>query len=182
MVRALPDDGKRYEVIDGVLLVSPAPARPHQSVVSRLHGRLWVYVEKIGQEDTLLSSPADISWNPETLVQPDLFVVHPSEAGGGWEQVKTLLLAIEIVSPASRRTDYIHKRALYQRYGVREYWIVDPERGHVEVWHPGVKTPTVATATLTWHPDPALLPLGRAEPEPLTLDLAALFRPPRTGG
>jgi Uma2 family endonuclease len=176
MVRALPDDGNRYEVIDGVLLVTPSPGFPHQTVGGQLHGLLWTYLREIGRERTLFYSPADISWNPDTLAQPDLFVVHPRELSGEWKAIQTLLLAIEIVSPSSRRTDYMRKRELYQRYGVREYWIVDPKRGHVEVWHPGDKTPVVVTATLTWRPDPALIPSGHAVPKPLALDLTDLFR------
>jgi Uma2 family endonuclease len=176
MVRALPADGNRYEVIDGVLLVTPSPGFPHQTVGGQLHGLLWTYLREIGRERTLFYSPADISWNPETLVQPDLFVVHPRELSGEWKAIQTLLLAIEVVSPSSRRTDYTRKRELYQRYGVREYWVVDPKRGHVEVWHPGDKTPVVVTTTLTWSPDLALLPPGHPALGPLTLDLPDLFR------
>ncbi|MGH7569884.1 MAG: Uma2 family endonuclease, partial [Gemmatimonadales bacterium] len=75
MVRELADDGKRYEVVHGALLVTPAPRVPHQLVLARFHGRIRAYLEPLGLADTALFSPADISWDPATLVQPDLFVV-----------------------------------------------------------------------------------------------------------
>ena len=77
--RALPDDGNRYEVVYGELLVTPAPRPWHQEVVGRLSDRLRAYLrqEPVGH---LFQSPADISWGPDTLVQPDLFVVPLQQA------------------------------------------------------------------------------------------------------
>src|SRR3989442_14546688 len=74
MVRGLPDDGNRYETVHGELLVTPAPRAWHQVVLVRLSQALSRYLERnpVGQ---LLYSPADISWSPDILVQPDLFVV-----------------------------------------------------------------------------------------------------------
>src|SRR5699024_459180 len=79
MVRALPDDGNRYEVVYGELLVTPAPRPFHQILVKRLSYALEGYLRSrpIGE---LLTSPADISWGPDVLVQPDVFVVPPEEA------------------------------------------------------------------------------------------------------
>ena len=176
-VRKLPDDGKRYEVIAGVLLVTPPPAEFHQSVSGRLYWSLRTYLMGIGQEDTLFNAPCEISWDKETLVQPDLFVGHPEEVGKGWKAKHRLLLAIEIISPSSVRTDRSLKRKLYQRNGVCEYWVVDPREAKVEVWHPNSDSPTVETKTLVWQPDPALASPAHPTPEPLTLDLKELFRP-----
>src|SRR5512134_1163982 len=79
MVRALPDDGNRYETVHGELLVTPAPRAPHQLVILRLAVALELYLRAhpVGQ---VLTSPADISWDDATLVQPDVFVVRMDQA------------------------------------------------------------------------------------------------------
>ena len=76
MVLALPDDGQRYETVHGELLVTPSPRLRHQDVLARLHRTLAEYVERHGLGKVLFS-PADISWGPDILVQPDLFVIAP---------------------------------------------------------------------------------------------------------
>jgi Uma2 family endonuclease len=169
MVRALPDDGKRYETVHGELLVTPAPRLLHQEIVRRLLVMLSDYVDRIGMGH-VLASPADISWGPDTLVQPDVFVVPLAEARTmDWEYLKTLLLAIEVLSPSSTRADRFTKRRLYQEVGVPLYWIVDADAQAVEVWTPTVAFPVVEREHVTWHPVDARLPL--------TIELAALFRP-----
>ena len=79
MVRALPDDGNRYETVRGELLATPAPRATHQLVVVRLAVALELYLRqhRVGQ---VLTSPADISWDDDILVQPDVFVVELGEA------------------------------------------------------------------------------------------------------
>jgi Uma2 family endonuclease len=92
MVRTLPDDGKRYESVDGELLVTPAPVRRHQRMVGQLFRLLADYVERGGLGEALCS-PADIEAGERTLVQPDLFVV-PLTAGrlaDDWVEVRELL-------------------------------------------------------------------------------------------
>ena len=74
MVRALPDDGHRYEVVHGELLVTPAPRYWHQKIVGRLHAALEGYLRTQPVGDALMS-PADISWDSDVLLQPDVFVV-----------------------------------------------------------------------------------------------------------
>jgi len=78
MVRALPDDGNRYETVHGELLVTPAPRGYHQLVLTRMLGELIPYFQRGGIED-LLPSPADISFGSDVLVQPDLFVADLAE-------------------------------------------------------------------------------------------------------
>ena len=170
--RLLPDDGNRYEVIDGVLHVTPSPGMPHQSVGGRLYRRLAHYLEQFGQADTLMYSPADISWTTHTLVQPDLFMVRREDLSiGQWKAVKHLLLAVEILSPSSRRRDLVIKRDLYRRYGVEEYWVGDARARTIHVWRPSDREGTVVSDTLTWRPSSA--PPDAAA---LRLDVAALFR------
>jgi len=168
MVRALPDDGKRYECIDGELLVSPTPSLPHQRIVGALYRRLYEYLTRrpLG---VVVFSPAAIELDPHTLVQPDVFVVPLGAAGPprSWRDIARLLLAVEVLSPSTARYDRIVKRGKYQRAGVPEYWVVDLDARLVERWRPGDERPEILTELLVWQPDGAA--------EPLTLDLPTLF-------
>ena len=103
MVRAMPDDGNRYEVVYGELLVTPSPRPWHQVIVQRLSLALGNYLER-EPFGLVLSSPADISWGPDVLVQPDVFVVPVGEARTlTWSRMRTLLLVAEVLSPSSSR-------------------------------------------------------------------------------
>ncbi len=154
-VLRFPDDGKRYELIRGELLVSPAPAPRHQAVLGRLFGALRDYLRTLEREGTLFTAPADITWDDETLVQPDLLIVPPEQVTNDWNTYKTLLLAVEILSPSSGRADRVLKRRLYQERQVMTYWIVDPQAGVVEVWRPDDERPEVISDLLTWRLEPA---------------------------
>ncbi|MCZ6918470.1 MAG: Uma2 family endonuclease [Gemmatimonadetes bacterium] len=169
MVRALPDDGNRYETVHGELLVTPAPRAWHLEIVIRLVEAIRPYVrqQRIGH---LLCSPADISWSDDTLVQPDLFVVDLEEARTmEWAQMKTLLLVVEVVSPSTARYDRFTKRRLYQEIRIPAYWIVDPDRCAAEIWTPEDELPRVERDRVTWQPTGAT--------EPCEIVLAELFRP-----
>jgi len=169
MVRALPDDGNRYEVVHGELLVTPAPRSWHQALLGRLFIALGAYLER-QEVGHVFFSPADISWGPDTLVQPDLFVVPLEDARtGDWARMRRLLLAAEVLSPSSVRSDRFTKRRLYQEQKVNPYWIVDGEAHAVEIWTPGSSSPTIERGALTWHPEGAT--------EPFRIELAELFRP-----
>jgi Uma2 family endonuclease len=150
-VLAFPPDGNRYELIHGELLVSPAPRRRHQQVLGEFYALLYNYLAPLGRRLQLCLSPADITWDDETLVQPDVFVVSESETSGEWSSVKTLLLAIEVLSPSTARADRVLKRRLYQQQGVATYWIVDADSASVEVWHPGDERPEVVRDVLRWR-------------------------------
>ncbi|MEO7137519.1 MAG: Uma2 family endonuclease [Gemmatimonadales bacterium] len=168
MVRTLPDDGKRYEIVDGELLVTPAPVRRHQRMVGQLFRLLADYVEQHGLGEALCS-PADIGAGERTLVQPDLFVV-PLMAGrpaNDWVEVRELLLAVEVLSPSTARADRHLKRRLYQREGVPECWIVDLDARLVERWHPGDERAELLADELVWQPN--------ASVPPLRLDLSVVF-------
>ena len=169
MVRALPDDGRRYEVVRGELLVTPAPRWWHQTLVLRLARSLASYVEREKWGDVVIS-PADISWGTDTLVQPDVFVVPIDDARtGDWRRMQTLLLVAEVLSPGSARADRFTKRRRYQEAGVPLYWVVDGDDRSVEVWTPSAAFPDVERVRVTWHP------AGAARP--FSLDLSELFRP-----
>lgn len=169
MVRALPDDGKRYEVVHGELLVSPVPRAWHQEVVGRLFEGLRSYLRQHAVGHALMS-PADISWSDDTLVQPDLFVVDLEEARTmDWSRMQTLLLVVEVLSPSTARYDRFTKRRLYQEVRVPMYWIVDPEAREVEVWAPDDELPHVERSRVAWHPEGAA--------DALSVELDELFRP-----
>jgi len=134
MVRRLPDDGNRYEVVHGELLVTPAPRFDHQLLVSRLAVAVAKYLERepVG---LMLTSPADISWGRDVLVQPDVFVVPREEATSReWSRIRSLLLVVEVLSPSTTRADRFTKRHRYQVAGVPVYWLVDGDEQRVEVW------------------------------------------------
>ena len=159
MVRTLPDDGNRYETVHGELLVTPAPRAPHQYVVTQLMLQLGPYLVRnpVGQ---LFTSPADISWAEDVLVQPDVFVVAMPEARTlDWARMKTLLLAIEVLSPSTRRYDRFTKRRAYQEFGVPWYWMVDLSGRAVEVWTPGATFPATEREQVVWQPQGAVEPL-----------------------
>jgi Uma2 family endonuclease len=169
MVRAMPDDGNRYEVVYGELLVTPAPRPWHQVLVQRLSLALGKYLER-EPAGLVLSSPADISWGPDVLVQPDVFVVPADEARTlTWSQMRTLLLVAEVLSPSSIKGDRFLKRLRYREAGVPLYWVVDGDERTVEVWTPADDVPTIERERLQWRP--------AAPAEPFTLRLEELFRP-----
>jgi len=151
-VRALPDDGKRYETVHGELLVTPAPGGQHQPVLGELHLVLGNYLAARGVRGVLFS-PADISYGDDTLVQPDLFVADCTAfyQSGNWADVRTLYLVVEILSPSSVKSDRFTKRRLYQEQRIPEYWIVDIEQRQVEVWTPDALFPVIERERLTWH-------------------------------
>jgi Uma2 family endonuclease len=166
-LHALPDDGNRYEIIDGVLYVTPSPAAPHQWVLMHLFNEIAPYARAIGV--TVLWSPADIQYSERTVVQPDLFAFrNPTHtAPRTWADVQPLLLAVEAISPSSRRRDRGVKRRLFQAQRVPEYWVLDASRRTIERWRPDATAAEVLTTGLSWQPLPTH--------EPVLLDLVAFF-------
>ena len=168
MVRALPDDGNRYEVVYGELLVTPAPRPWHEVVQRRLMFALDAYLREhhVGE---VLGSRADISWGPDVLVSPDVFVVPLDQVRTlDWSKMRDLLLVAEVLSPSSAKYDRFIKRRRYQEAGVPLYWIVDADERRVEVWTPADSFPAFEEERLMWRPAGA--------GEPFTLELSDLFR------
>jgi Uma2 family endonuclease len=165
---ALPDDGRRHELLDGVHVVTPAPAWSHQFVLQAFLGVLYGALR--GHERLrVLTSPADIRLSQRTLVQPDLFVVR-QEAGRrlrDWTEAGVPVLAIEFLSPSTAARDRGVKRRIYQRAGVAEYWVVDSDARLVERWRPLDVRPEVLHDRLVWAPAELA--------GPVALDLPALF-------
>ncbi len=153
LVRSLPEDGQRYELISGTLVVTPAPPWTHQFVVGALHLCFHEWLSE-HPDLTVVFSPADISLGEDEILQPDLFVVRsaPGEPVREWSDVKELALVIEVLSPSTAHYDRHLKRKRYQRAGVPEYWIVDSDARQIERWRPGDDAPDVLTDQLTWQP------------------------------
>ncbi len=166
MVLALPDDGNRYELVDGELLVTPAPAMRHQHAVMLLAECISPYVKANGLGQLLLS-PADLSLGGKHLMQPDLFVLRGLPPDRRWEHVQNPILVIEVLSPSSGRADRLVKRRRYQRSGIPEYWVVDLEARIVERWRPDDQRPEILDEQVTWKPEGA--------GEPLVIPLAGFF-------
>lgn len=122
-LRDLPDDGRRYELIDGALLVTPAPGGPHQVVVGALYRLLWA-ARRPGT--TVLVSPIDFVPQPQSALQPDVVVVDDDEASRA-RLTRPPLLVVEVISPSSRSLDLGAKRYAYAQAGVPHYWVVDPQ-------------------------------------------------------
>ncbi|MGC0143958.1 Uma2 family endonuclease [Pseudactinotalea sp. Z1732] len=118
----LPDDGLQYELLDGLLLVSPAPAPLHQRVITRLLLLLHAACPP-GYE--IFPAPLDWRPDPRTSLQPDLLIVRNEDVGEHHVSAP-LALAVEVLSPATRRKDQVLKRSKYEDAGVRSYWIIDP--------------------------------------------------------
>ena len=132
---ALPDDGKRYEIIGGELSMTPAPSTRHQEIQTRLSALLFIHVDKHSL-GTVYSSPIDLALSLIDVVQPDiLFVAYDrSHIIAKRNVVGIPNLIVEIVSLSSSKWDREEKVNLYQHYGLLEYWIVDPESQTVEVF------------------------------------------------
>jgi len=132
---ALPDDQLRHELIDGEHFVSPSPAIPHQVILWDITEALGPYL-RANPIGTALTGPVDVKLSPHTLLVPDL-VYFTSERFAQVVNEKRATaapdLVVEILSPGTRRRDKGRKRAVYDREGVCEYWMVDPEARSITV-------------------------------------------------
>ena len=167
-VHQLPDDGNRYEVINGRLFVNPPPSVVHQFLLQELDVRLWTYLQA-NPVGTVFPAPTGVRVDAETQVEPDLLVVPLIEGKipHALPEPTRLLLAIEILSPSTKSKDRLEKRDLYIEMGVPEYWIVDPDAKAVERWRPGMSAPEILRDRIEWRPDP-----GKPA---FIVDLAELF-------
>jgi Uma2 family endonuclease len=145
---ALPDDGKRYELINGELFELTGPTPKHQRATRRVSTDLdrFVTTHELGE---VFFAPLDVYLSPHNTVQPDIIFVSRAQAGiiraQKIEGVPDLLM--EIISPSNRRHDIVIKAALYATFGVPEYWLVDPEDDKilVQTWRDGVYVPVRST-------------------------------------
>ncbi|GBD92747.1 hypothetical protein BMS3Abin05_00322 [bacterium BMS3Abin05] len=131
----LPNDGKRYEIIEGELLISPSPKTGHQRIHARLFNALMNFVQK-NHSGELFSAPLDVVFSNLNVVQPDLlFISKKRRSIIAEDNIRGAPdLIVEILSPYTEKADRIQKKELYAVYGVREYWIADPEKETIEVY------------------------------------------------
>lgn len=142
----LPNDGKRYEIIDGELFVTPAPMTPHQRVVTRLTSYLFAFLE-VHPLGEVFVSPYDVVFSRFDVVEPDLLYISKDRAGiitrknvqGAPD------LVVEVLSENTANIDRTTKLKLFARFGVREYWIIDPEKIAAEIYRQGTEGLDLAT-------------------------------------
>lgn len=159
----------RYELIDHELLVTPAPRGPHQVAVTAI----WRLLDDFSLSQGIgvaMISPADLELQPGTITQPDVFVVPRgiSQATGRaeWSEITALLLAVEVLSESTVRTDRVMKRDFYLANRVEEYWVVDTDARVIERWRPAQVTPELVRDSFAWQP---------RDGEPLVIEVASLF-------
>ena len=129
------DDETRYEIIEGELTVVPAPSTEHQDISRNLEFILWGYVKKNGL-GVMYHAPVDLVLDEQNVVQPDIvFISNKNRAIIQKQAIKgTPDLLIEILSPSSAKRDRCFKKALYEKFKVEEYWLVDPKHKRIEVF------------------------------------------------
>lgn len=165
----LPEDGKRHEVLDGRVLVTPSPTTGHQRVARRLFRLLDDYVAEHGLGEVFWE--LDVLFPGGQFLRPDLVYVPEAERGRlgdrGVEGVPGLV--VEIVSASSGRIDKMTKPPRYGDFGVPEFWAVDPGRKAVLVWafDQGATEPRVEAERVEWRPE--------ADRPPLVFEVAVLF-------
>ncbi|MEO0858087.1 MAG: Uma2 family endonuclease [Bacteroidota bacterium] len=132
---AMPEDGNRYELIHGALVMSPSPSFRHQHRTGTIYASLLIYAR---EQDlgTAVIAPMDVVLDEDAaVVQPDVLFIARDRAGIIAEVIRGVpSLVVEVISPGSRRRDVRTKRALYAQYVVPEYWLVDPEADTVEIY------------------------------------------------
>ncbi|HHT9124643.1 MAG TPA: Uma2 family endonuclease [Candidatus Brocadiia bacterium] len=132
-----PENGKRHELIDGEHYMTPAPSTKHQRISGKLQTILRIFVEK-NKLGEVFDAPCDIVFSDIDVVQPDIIfisnknkhIITESNVQGAPD------LIIEIISEGTRKTDKVIKRRLYEKFGVKEYWIIDPVVDTLEVYRP----------------------------------------------
>lgn len=167
-VRAFPEDGQRYELLEGMLLVTPMPGSAHQVVLARLLAALDRYLSTA--ERAFVVSPGEIEIAPKTLLEPDLLVFPATyPPGTPWREMRGWWLALEVFSPSSRVYDRDFKRDAYLALGVEEVWLVDLDERAVFVSRRGEERDVRREERVAWRP------AGMAG-EALEIEVGGVFR------
>lgn len=167
LIAARAELAPRYELVDGELLVTPAPTSRHQRMILRLAFVLHPYLVRHAVGELRLG-PGELKLHKDEHYEPDLFVVplvggrlapdaHPTEP----------ILVCEVLSPSSSRHDRITKRRAFQTARVPEYWVIDGDSEAFEIWHPDDERPSIVDDLVAWKASPSA--------EPLELDVRAFF-------
>lgn len=160
-----PDDGNRYELLSGTLIVTPAPKSGHQGVIARLAA---LFAKQVLAGTVGLFAPGVVKVSFDTQLEPDLLLTTPAFTPGmPWEQCEDHWLAVEAFSPSSRVYDREHECATYLRHGVRQVWLIDIEAKTIETFTNHNSSRLVRDA-LNWQsPDKSIL---------VRVNLAQIFR------
>jgi Uma2 family endonuclease len=129
-LEVMPDDGHRYELIDGALIVTPAPVTLHQIISVALTVRLY---QACPPDLRVFAAPYDVVLDEHTVIEPDLLVARRSDVAEKNLPVPPVL-AIEVLSPSTRNVDLLVKKDLLERVGCAHYWVVDPEDPSITAW------------------------------------------------
>jgi Uma2 family endonuclease len=155
-LESFPDDGNRYELLDGVLLVTPDPGMPHQAVLARLTSEIIVYLNR--QQDATAFCPGVIEIEPKHHLEPDLLVAPNSalpreiRLDAKWTQIREWWLAVEVSGVGSDIYDRDFKGPAYLAMGVREFWRVDLRDRCVYVLRPGEPNEIGHAEEVSWLP------------------------------
>jgi Uma2 family endonuclease len=162
-----PDDGNRYELLDGVLLVTPAPLPPHEVVIGRLFGSIANYLHPSGLGHVVARGAVEIV--PKTHLEPDILVFPADQPlDRKWAAIRDWWLAVEVFSESSKIYDRDFKRNAYLAMGVAEVWLVDWWGEAVYVSRPGEPEDIPHADRFTWYP--------AAMERPLEIELSEVFR------
>jgi len=149
-VRSFPEDGQRYELLDGFLLVTPAPASLHQIVTLNLAAGL--HQALVPSRRARVVSCGELEIGNHTLLDPDILVYPVSyEPRTPWKRIREWWLAVEVLSPSTRVYDRDFKQRAYLNLGVEEVWLADPESATVEVWNEDGHQ-RISGGLLAWRP------------------------------
>ncbi len=131
----LPNNGRRYEIIDGELFVTPSPRRAHQRVVTQLSRVLGNFMETMGCGEVYVA-PFNVVFSLFNVVEPDILYVSKERAAVITEKNVQGApdLVVEVLSETTAEIDRTTKLKLYARYGVQEYWLIDPEQCTAEIY------------------------------------------------
>jgi Uma2 family endonuclease len=161
---SFPNDGNRYELLDGVLLVSPAPMPPHEFVVIRIRDQLIGYLDRAA----LVLTNGAVQVGATNYLEPDLLVLPASTpVARDWGKIRGFWLAVEVSGRGSRIYDRDFKQAAYLALGVAEAWRVDLGEHSIDVGRPGSAGLITVRDRLVWRP-----PGFEVE---FSLDIPALF-------
>lgn len=152
------EDGLRHELIDGEHFVTPSPATRHQQLVGRLHYEIEHYLRAHPGTGEVFLAPFDVIFSPHDLVEPDLLLITADQAAVLTQKnvQGAPALVIEVLSPSTRSRDLLIKRRLFDRSGVREYWIVDPDLNQLQVYRRIVGGGLTLAAQLEMNTDATL--------------------------
>jgi Uma2 family endonuclease len=133
--REMPEDGQRYELIEGTLYMTPAPLVPHQKTLGAIYRWLYAHLERGAFSGDVLVAPCDVYLGDDVVVQPDLLVITPDRlhllGDDGFHGAPTVV--VEVGSPGTATYDRHDKLLAYAKSGVPEYWLVDVQAKSLEI-------------------------------------------------